>query len=318
MGRSLGMPLRRRLRVSTIAAAITLAAVVAPGAPAQADPTKYVALGDSYAAGPLIPMMEQPWGCLKSTNNYPKLLAKRLGLTLRDATCSGAQTDDMWHPQGVSPTPNPAQFDRLEADTGIVTLQIGGNDIGFGSIAEACGSAAVQQQSCRSQFSNPDGSDELERRIAETLPLVIDVVEGIRARSPLAEIYLLGYPSIFRLGPVASCPAMGVGEADAQYLRGVQEKLNAMIAQAASSAGARYVDVYGPSAGRTSCDLPALRWVEPLVPVHAAAPIHPNLNGMLGVSDLLEQAVTGGADPSTDVELPAGVGGLVPAVPSPF
>ena len=55
-----------------------------------------------------------------------------------------------------------------------------------------------------------------------------------------------------------------------------------------------------------------------MVPVNAAAPIHPNLNGMLGVSDLLEQAIVGGADPSTDLELPAGVGGLVPAVPSPF
>jgi lysophospholipase L1-like esterase len=312
------MSLRRRFLAPALAAAVALAAALAPGAPAEADPSKYVALGDSYAAGPLIPVMEQPWGCLKSTNNYPKLLAKRLGLSLLDATCSGAQTDDMWHPQGVSPTPNPAQFDRLAADTALVTLQIGGNDIGFGSIAEACGSAAVQRQSCRSQFTNPDGSDELERRIAETLPKVVEVVDGIHARSPLADVYLLGYPSIFRIGAVASCPAMGVGEADAQYLRGVQEKLNAMIAEAAATAGATYLDVYGPSAGRTACDLPALRWVEPLVPVNAAAPIHPNLNGMLGVSDLLERAVVGGADPSTDVELPAGLGGLVPAVPSPF
>ena len=312
------MSVRRRVRVSALAAAVALASLAAPGGPAHADPSKYVALGDSYAAGPLIPMMEQPWGCLKSTNNYPKLLAKRLGLTLQDATCSGAQTDDMWHPQGVSPAPNPAQFDRLSADTGLVTLQIGGNDIGFGSIAEACGSAAVEGQSCRSQFANPDGSDELDRRIAETLPKVVEVVEGIKVRSPQAVIYLLGYPSIFRLGPVASCPAMGVGEEDAQYLRGVQEKLNGMIEDAATAAGATYLDVYLPSGGRTACDLPALRWVEPLVPVNAAAPIHPNLNGMLGVSDLLEQAIVGGADPSTDVELPAGVGGLVPAVPSPF
>lgn len=318
--RSLGMFLRRRrVLAPAVAVAVALSALLVPGSSAVgADPKQYVALGDSYAAGPLIPMMEQPWGCLKSTNNYPKLLAKRLGLTLKDATCSGAQTDDMWHPQGVTPTPNPAQFDRLSATTGLVTLQIGGNDIGFGSIAEACGSAAVQQQSCREQFTRADGSDELEARIAETLPKVVEVVDGIQARSPGAVVYLLGYPSIFRLGPVASCPAMGVGEADAQYLRGVQEKLNGMIAQAAATAGATYLDIYGPSAGRTACDLPALRWVEPLVPVNAAAPIHPNLNGMLGVSDLVERAVAGGADPSTDVELPAGVGGLVPAVPSPF
>ena len=312
------MFLRRRFRAPAIAATLALAAVLAPATPVDAGPKDYVALGDSYAAGPLIPMMEQPWGCLKSTNNYPKLLAKRLGLTLKDATCSGAQTDDMWHPQGVSPTPNPAQFDRLSLDTGLVTLQIGGNDIGFGSIAEACATAAFEQQACRDQFRNADGSDELLRRIDETLPKVVEVVEGIRARSPEADIYLLGYSSIFRLGPVASCPAMGVGEEDAQYLRGIQEALNGMIEEAAAIGGATYVDVYGPSAGRSACDLPALRWLEPIVPVNAAAPIHPNLNGMLGVSDLLEQAIVGGADPSTDLELPGGAGGLVPAVPSPF
>jgi lysophospholipase L1-like esterase len=310
------MSLRPRIRVSAVAVAVALVAAVAPATPADADPRSYVALGDSYAAGPLIPAMEQPWGCLRSTNNYPKLLAKRLGLTLKDATCSGAQTGDMTHPQGVSPAPNPAQFDRLDAGTVLVTLQIGGNDIGFGSIAQACGQAAVQQQPCRSQFTDADGSDELQRRIDETAPKIAAVIRGIRERSPSAVIYVLGYPSIFRIGAVASCPAMGVGEGDAQYLRGVQEALNGMIAETAGAEGATYVDVYAPSAGKTACDLPVLRWVEPLVPVNAAAPIHPNLNGMLGISDLLERVVTGGADPSTDLELPPGV--PVPAVPSPF
>ena len=31
---------------------------------------RYVGLGDSYAAGPLIPLQLQPFGCLKSNNNY--------------------------------------------------------------------------------------------------------------------------------------------------------------------------------------------------------------------------------------------------------
>ena len=314
----------RRFRAPLVAAAVALAAVAAPVSPADAGPKTYVALGDSYAAGPLIPVMEQPWGCLKSTNNYPKLLAKRLGLTLRDATCSGAQTDDMWHPQGVTPEPNPAQFDRLDAKVGLVTLQIGGNDIGFGSIAEDCAQAAFEQVSCRSKFADKDPSDgddrdELQKRIDKAAGDVAAVIQGIHARSPKADVLVLGYPAIFRAGPVASCPAMGVGEEDAQYLRGVQEALNAMVATAAGANGATYVDVYGPSAGRTACDLPVVRWVEPLAPVNAAAPIHPNLNGMLGMSDVLELVVKRHAtDPGSDLELPAGIGGSVPAVPSPF
>jgi lysophospholipase L1-like esterase len=315
------MTLRRASSVVAVVLSLLVVALVVP-APASAAPGVYVALGDSYAAGPLIPAPEGPWGCLRSSNNYPKLLAERLDVELRDATCSGAQTDDMAEAQGVSPTPNPPQFDRVDASVGLVTLQIGGNDIGFGGIAQTCGRAAVEGSSCRSQYVDPvTGEDELRRRIAETADDVAAVVDGIRARAPLADVYLLGYPAIFRIGGAgvpASCPAMGMGEEDAQYLRGVQEALNGMIASVAEASGATYVDVYGPSAGKTACDLPVVRWVEPLVPVHAAAPIHPNLNGMLGMADEVEQAVRGAAVPSTDLELPAPVPSLVPAVPSPF
>ena len=308
----------RRLRAPAVAAALALAAMLAP-VPVEAAPGTYVALGDSYAAGPLIPAPEGPWGCLRSSNNYPKLLAGRLGVELRDATCSGAQTDDMASSQNVSPEPNPPQFDRLDPEVELVTLQIGGNDIGFGGIAQTCTRAAMEQSSCKAQYVDPvTGADELRRRIDETAPKVAAVLAGIRERSPAARIFVLGYPGIFRLGGEglpASCPAMGVGEEDAQYLRGVQEALNDMIASTAVANDATYVDVYGPSAGRTACDLPVVRWTEPLVPVHAAAPVHPNLNGMLGMADEVERAVAGAAGGS-DLELPEGT--PVPAVPSPF
>jgi hypothetical protein len=64
-----------------------------------------------------------------------------------------------------------------------------------------------------------------------------------------------------------------------------------MIATQAGSHVATYVDVYGPSEGKTACDLPVLRWVEPLVPVNAAAPIHPNIVGMRGMAAVLAVAV---------------------------
>lgn len=108
-----------------------------------------------------------------------------------------------------------------------------------------------------------DGHDELRDRIAATGPKVDAVIKGIHDRSPAARILVLGYSGIFKIATAtdtsASCPAMLVGEGDAQYLRGIEEALNAMIAdQAAANAsiGATYVDVYGPSAGKTACDLP--------------------------------------------------------------
>ena len=262
--------------------------------PAHASNGVYVALGDSYAAGPVIPVPKPLWGCLKSTNNYAEMVARDGGYDLRDATCSGATTDDMTGAQGVSPDgPNPPQFDRLSADVTLVTLQIGGNDIGFGGIAETCARAAFNQQSCESQYVTAQG-DELQRRIGETAPKVATVIRQIHALASSARVFVLGYPGIFRIATpddqTAGCPAMLVGERDAEYLRGIEESLNAMIRDQAAANGATYVDVYTPSAGKTACDLPVLRWIEPIVPVNAAAPIHPNINGMIGMAGLVDAA----------------------------
>lgn len=303
----------RTLVSLTAVAALTLL----PGSGAHADGESYVALGDSFAAGPLIPVQEEPYGCLRSTNNYPKMLAARLGLELDDATCSGAKTDHLSREQRVSPRPNPPQLDRLRHDTEIVSLQIGGNDIGFSGIADTCIRAAFERRSCRSTYVDPvTGADELQRRIDATAPKIAAALRAIATRSPDAEVLVLGYPGIFRVGPgPASCPDMAVGESDAQYLRGVQESLNAMIRAAAEGNDATYVDVYAPSAGRTACDLPVIRWVEPIVPVHAAAPIHPNVNGMRGMADAVE-AVLRDQPRHSDLRLPPGVP-APPPVPSP-
>ena len=111
-----------------------------------------------------------------------------------------------------------------------------------------------------------------------------------------AAIYALGYSGIFKIATptdaTASCPAMLLSEEDSQYQRGVEETLNSMIADQASANAATYIDVYGPSAGKTACDLPVLRWIEPIVPVNAAAPLHPNIMGMLGITDLIVAQAT--------------------------
>ena len=309
----------RRLRASVVAVVLAAAAAAAPWVGASARPklpSTYVALGDSYASGPLVPAQVDV-GCQRSSNNYAHLLAARLGLQLTDATCSGARTRNMTEPQPVDtwPTPNPPQFDRLDRNTDLVTLHIGGNDIGFVDIALTCGQAALTAQRCADHFSS-NGVDELDVALAAVVPDIDAVLDGIRARAPRARVLVLGYPSIFRHGDAASCPAMGYGEDDARYLRDVEEKLNAAIARVAAANGAEYVDTYGPSAGRTACDLPAFRWVEPLTPVHAAMPIHPNLNGMRGIADLLEQVLVPDVYSASDLEAPGGR--QAPPVTSPF
>ncbi len=79
--------------------------------------TNYVALGDSYTAGPLIPDQSlSPLGCLRSDHNYPSLIAPTLGLSgsFTDVSCSGAETNEMFNAQNVTPGPaNPPQLSAI-------------------------------------------------------------------------------------------------------------------------------------------------------------------------------------------------------------
>ena len=269
---------------------VVAAVVVAFAGAAHAAP-RFAALGDSYAAGPLIPLPLPPFGCLKSSSNYGRLAQLRLHYAeYRDATCSGAETEDMTAPQNVSPRPNPPQFDALSADTALVTVTISGNDIGFSSIAQDCISLAPSTGSpCRDKYV-VGGADEISRRIAETAPKVAAMLGAIRARSPSARVLVVNYSAIFPHSGPGCYPTMPVADGDVPWMRAKQEELNAMLAEQAAAGGARLVDVYAASAGHDACAPPGVRWVEPVIPANAAAPLHPNLLGMKAMADLVVAA----------------------------
>ncbi len=261
-------------------AGIVCAAALAGAAPAGAAVDSYVALGDSYASGPLTPLYESPLGCLRSTNNYPHLLARRLGITdFRDVTCAGASTGHVFNAHGVTPGPaNPPQISALRPDTDLVTVTIGGNDIGFGSLALGCASLLEPtEQQCTAEYNA--GGDQVSQRIASAAPKVANVLAAIHAAAPGARVMVVNYPAIFPLAPPYCWPLLPVASDDVPYLRAKQEELNAMLATVAAANGAEIVDAYAASAGHDSCKLPLIRWVEPLIPFILAAPVHPNLQG---------------------------------------
>jgi GDSL-like Lipase/Acylhydrolase family len=273
----------RRLTV-LIGALIALAAP----APAAAD---YVALGDSYTAGPLIPLQIPPLGCLKSNNNYAHIAQRQLAYAeFRDPSCSGAKTDHMTQTQNVNPGPNPPQFDSLTLDTELVTVTIGGNDIGFSSIAEDCFTFQRTGSPCKDQYV-VDGRDEISERITATAPKVAGVFQGIHARSPDARAFVLTYAAIFPEHGTFGCwPQMPVADGDIAYLREKQKELNAMLRRQARRNDVGVIDWYRASIGHDACKPPLIRWVEPAVPANAAAPVHPNLGGMLGAAELVQAA----------------------------
>lgn len=282
-------PARLRPRALALTAlALAIAATLAIAAPAKAS---YVALGDSYAAGPLVPNPVLPLGCLKSSNNYPRLAAPAIGQSLRDATCSGAKTTHMTQPQNVDPDgPNPPQFNRLDAGTQVVSLTIGGNDIGFSEILQRCITWNPFDRVCQRRYV-VNGVDTISQRISATAPLVDAVLDGIRARSPQARTFVVNYPAIFPETGNGCFPQMPVAFGDVGYLRSKQRELNQMLATQAAANGARLVNWYAASIGHDACRGSSTRWVEPLIPGNWAASVHPNRNGMQGGANALVAAV---------------------------
>jgi GDSL-like Lipase/Acylhydrolase family len=253
----------------------------------------YVSLGDSYVAGPFIPLQLPPFGCLKSDHNYPHLAAPAIGLPLRDPSCSGAKTDHMTQTQNVNPGPNPPQFDSLDADTQVVTLGIGGNDIGFSSIAKDCFSTQQHGSPCKDKYT-AGGTDQISARIQNTAPKVDAVIQGIHSRSPNAKVYVVNYPAILPDQGPGCWPVMPVADGDVPYVRDKEKELNAMLASEAAANTASVVDWYTNSIGHDACQPPGIKWVEGPVPLNAAAPVHPNLLGMMAASDLVVAAVKTG------------------------
>jgi len=248
----------------------------------------YVALGDSYTSGPAIqPPDPAIPGCLRSQVNYPHLLARDLRqLSLVDVSCSGAQTKDMTSSQDVDPDPDPApQFNALNADAKVVTVGIGGNDLGFVDIAETCVRLATQSPLATSPCKDYYVANGVVTARLTTLQSRLDAVfDGIAARAPAAKIFVVGYPAILPDDPAfyLQCrPVLPVATGDIPYLRdGVEKKLNAVLKNRAAAHGAFYVNTYTASIGHDACQIPGVRWVEPVAPAADAAPVHPNRLGM--------------------------------------
>jgi hypothetical protein len=201
--------------------------------------------------------------------------------------------------QAVDGPDNPPQLDALNRNTKIVTLGIGGNDIGFTEIATTCVQLFVFPQGtsptpCRDRY-NAGGVDVIGARISQLRPKLKAVLDEIDRRSPNAKVFVIGYPAVLpeTTALFELCqPVLPVAKGDVPFLRDeVEKRLNAAIREVAVAHGEVYVDTYAPSLGHDACKAPGIRWVEPVVMAMDAAPVHPNRDGMVGTAATVRSAM---------------------------
>jgi lysophospholipase L1-like esterase len=274
------------------------AAVVAGCAPAPvqqpaATGPSYVAMGDSAAAAPLVPDQGTPKGCFKSTNNYPSVLARRIGaISFTDATCSGAHTEDLVSREQPTRTGAvPPQVDAVRPDTELVTITVGVNDIGLSRRAGACRRPSLDIAPCSTSFG-VDGVDPLSQAIESQAADWASLIEAVRAKAPSARIVLVGYGTYIR--PQGCFPAEPINPVDAAYFAGKLDELQNRQQRVAAEQGVEYFDPRPLSAGHDLCSAPADRYFEGFVPVNPGAPLHPNGLGANAFGTALADYVTSG------------------------
>ncbi|MFE3638881.1 SGNH/GDSL hydrolase family protein [Streptomyces sp. NPDC059168] len=284
------MPMPAFRHVMTATATAGALALGLTGTTAQATtPLNYAALGDSYsAASGVLPVDLSSPLCLRSTADYPHVLASRTGARLSDVTCGAAETKDFTTSQypGVAP-----QVNAVTADTDLVTLTIGGNDNGtFLNAILSCGTAGVLSGGHGSPCKDKYGTSFDDAIDANTYPALKRALGSVRAKAPRARVAVLGYPWITPATADPSCfLKMPVASGDVPYLHAMQAHLNAVVQRAAEETGAVYVDFAQASAGHDACQAPGTRWIEPLLFGRNIVPVHPNA---LGERSMAERTMT--------------------------
>jgi lysophospholipase L1-like esterase len=219
--------MKRMLRTARSAVLATIAAVALVGSAASAGSAAaprvvYDALGDSYASGYGVPPYAE---CGRSQGAYAVQLDGRQRLQLDDfVACAGATTTSLV---------TGGQLAALDADTDLVTLTIGGNDVGWSTAVTACIGGTDAQ--CASAVAL------VNARITTQLPALLDTVYAqVAAAAPDAHIVVAGYPRLFS-------PEYGgylaATSAELSTLNAAADTLNAVIAEAAARAGFQFVDV---------------------------------------------------------------------------
>ena len=246
---------------------------------------RYVALGSSYASGPGlgIPVPLAAPDARRTDANYPHILASALELALTDVTSSGAVTDDILYRRQYG---QPPQADSLTPDTDLVTITIGGNDIGYAAGLMAAGlplGLALAAGVSRELKAVRAGS--VDRRIALLEASLVLTGKLVRRRAPNARVLFVQYLAVLPPDPRMSVPRMSARQAENG--RRLYTHLALATARAADAVGARLVPVAERSADHHAWS--RLPWTTGGIRPRPGGPLpfHPNLQGMAAVAGMV-------------------------------
>lgn len=235
---------------------------------------RYVAMGDSYSSGEGTASYDSGTdtgkdsgqdSCHRASDDlskaaYPALLVNDPSLrdqvpsALSFVACSGSTIDEVVK-GNRNGNGEASQMEALDGDVTLVTLSVGGDDLGFSSVLENCVNEPWHDR------SDDQCSKEQEPKIRQLMdkgdpsrnlpPLnqrLIKLYKAIHDAAPRARILVMGYPHIFPLTGDNSCGLPGFRYMDANninWLNKMSTELRGYIRDAVQASGvAEFVDAY--------------------------------------------------------------------------
>ncbi len=262
------MPIRaiRRHRLAAVAVTIGISVIpaLAAAVPASAQSSvNYVALGDSYSSGVGAGSYSSSSGsCDRSANAYSALWdAANQPASYISVACSGATTSTV-----IS-----SQLSALSSATTLVSITIGGNDVGFSSVMETC--VLLPTSSCVQAVATAEGE------ISSQLPGELNgVLADIKADAPDARVVVLDYPELYDLSKSPGC--IGLSTTDRTDLDQAADQLDGQIQAAAGRYGDVFADVRSAFAGHEICD--SSSWLHSVNILDISESYHPTAAGQSG------------------------------------
>jgi lysophospholipase L1-like esterase len=245
---------------------------------------RYVALGDSVAAGAGLPQgigIPEEQACGRSEQAYPYRVAAAQGMHVEHLACNGAKADEgLYGPQTVGGNKLTPQLDRAFA-TGtpdLVTVTIGANDARWAQFAAKC-----YQWNCGSSFDDLlVGAYLLDLRWE--LYLTLNKIKNLSGPTP-PQVMFTGYFTPFNPAGLSCADTRNFTPAEMAWMNTQAAKLNQVISDSVSGYGfASYVPV--DFSGHELCS--GSPWIQGL---QDSAPLHPTAHGQAAIARAVSAAV---------------------------
>jgi lysophospholipase L1-like esterase len=263
----------------------------------------YVPLGDSISSGQGAGVYDTDTvtdtnRCYKSYNGFGRILGRDTSspLTLTNfAACGGSVTDNI-DTNTTYPGVTQKQNQTLSSDTKVVSLTIGGNDIGFADVVTECIKASVGLGDCNAAIASARG--KLQGLPVKLTRIYTDILSKTSSQNggADAQIYVLGYaPLLSANAPdctVNDYPFGGDDKAAAIQLLNDLNKTISNTVEAVNNSRIQYVNPMGvnsPFMGHSLCT--SEPYFHGFTGPDTSESFHPNPKGQKAYADLLAEYV---------------------------